>query len=264
MDLADLWAQHKRFILIVAGALLLLLIGRGVVQSQWDYEGVVFASARTAQGLGKSDRIGDDLVRDVQEDVDSLRERYAELVKTMRHAPGAAFQVPAGEANPRGFFFKRHRETSRALVEAAERQDIRVPEALGLKDMAPTEPEEIRRQLIALDVVQQVVIESISAGVRRIGAIQIEDDSRARGKAAGFLSEVRVRFEVIGGEKAIRSLLTAVVDGAARSSAPFLAIDQTRVKPVKGELGMLQLDLSVTALQIEKRDGEPSDFEEKP
>lgn len=256
MDLADLWAQHKRFILVVAGALLLLLIGRGVVQSQWDYESVVYSAARTAQGMGKSERVGDDLVREVQADVESLRTRFAELAKSMRHQPGAAFQVPPGEANPRSFFFKRHRDTSRALVEAAERQDIRVPEALGLKDMAPTEREEIRRQLVALDVVQQVVIESISAGVRRIGAIQIEDEARGRGKAASFLTELRVRFEVIGGERSIRALLAGLVDGAARGSGSFLAIDQARMKPVKGELGMLQLDLSVTALQIEKSDSE--------
>ncbi len=256
MDLADLWAQHKRFILVVAGALLLLLIGRGVVQSQWDYESVVYSAARTTQGMSKSDRIGDDLVREVQQDVDALRARYAELAKAMRHQTGAAFQVPAGEANPRGFFFKRHRETQKALVEAAERQDIRVPEALGLKDMAPTEPEEIRRQLVALDVVQQVVIESISAGVRRIGAIQIEEESRGRGKAAAFLTELRVRFEVIGGERSIRALLAGLVDGAARGSGSFLAIDQARIKPVKGELGMLQLDLSATALQIETSDSE--------
>jgi len=252
MDLADVWAQHKKFILLVAGALLVLLVGRGVIHSKWDYESVVLASNKTAEAMRKSERVPDDVVRGLQDEVAQLRSRYGELAKTLRHQADESFQVPAGESNPRGYFFRRHRETQKALTEAAERQDIRVPEALGLKDMAPTEPDEIRRQLIALEMVQQVVVESIGAGVRRITTIQIEDDSKSRARAASFLSELRVRFEIVGGEKSIRTLLAGLVDGAARGEAPFLAIDAARVKAMKGELGMVQLDLIATALQIEK------------
>ena len=32
MDLTDIWQQHKKFIIAIAAALLLLLIGRGVLQ----------------------------------------------------------------------------------------------------------------------------------------------------------------------------------------------------------------------------------------
>lgn len=252
MDLADVWAQHKKFILLVAGALLVLLVGRGVIHSKWDYESVLLASNRTNLAMGKAEKVPDDVVRGLQEEVTQLRSRYGELAKTLRHQTGDAFQVPASESNPRSYFFRRHKETQRALTEAAERQDIRVPEALGLKDMAPTEPDEIRRQLIALEMVQQVVVESIGAGVRRITTIQIEDDSKSRARAATFLSELRVRFEIVGGEKSIRTLLAGLVDGAARGEAPFLAIDAARVKSLKGELGMVQLDLIATALQIEK------------
>lgn len=256
MDLADVWAQHKRFILIVAGALLLLLIGRGVIQSQWDYEAVAGGAYRHVQQMSKSERIGDDLVRDLQDEVDELRERCAELTKSMHRTPNAAFVLPAGESNPRGFFFRRHNETRKALTEAAELQDVRVPEQLGLKNMAPTEPEEIRRQLVALDLVQQVVIEAISAGVRRIASIQIEEESRGRGKAAGFLSEQRVRFDVVGGERALRTLVAGLVDDPARGSGSYLGIESARLRPVKGELGMLQLDLVVSALSIRGDDEE--------
>ncbi|MSR47476.1 MAG: hypothetical protein EXS13_10525 [Planctomycetes bacterium] len=252
MDLADIWQQHKRFILLVASALLLLLVGRGVIHSKWDYETVVVSSARTTGVMSKAEKVPDEVVRALQEEVTALRSRYAALATTMRHKPQEAFIVPAGESNPRSYFFRRHSETKSALIEAAERQDIRVPEALGLKDMAPTEPDEIRRQLVALDVVQQVVIESIGAGVRRITTIQIEDASKGRSKASSFLADLRVRFTIVGGEKSIRTLVIGLVDGAARGQAAFLAIDQARLKPVKGELGMLELDLTAAALQIDK------------
>lgn len=251
MDLADVWAQHKKFILVVAGALLLLLVGRGVIQSQWDYESVVLASNKTAQTMKKAERVPEDVVRGLQSEVADLRTRFAQLAGSMRHRTGDAFTPPPGESNLRGFFFRRHQETERALAGAAERQDIRVPDGLGLKGMAPTEPEEIRRQLVALDMVQQVVVESIGAGVRRIASIQIEDAARSRAKG-GFVSDLRVRFDIVGGEKALRSLLVGLVDGAARGESSFLAMDQARIRPVKGELGMLELDLTVAALSIEK------------
>ncbi|MBM4013675.1 MAG: hypothetical protein FJ293_01755 [Planctomycetes bacterium] len=251
MDLADLWQQHKKFILIVAGAFLLLLIGRGVLSSQYDYEARAATAYKTSTTMAKQPKVTDDVVRALQDDVASLKARCAELAKTMRHRPDEAFVVPPGEPNPRAFFFRRHRETQKALTEAAERQDIRVPEQLGLKDMAPTEPDEIRRQLVALDVVQQVVVEAIGAGVRRIASIQIEDAAKGRGRAGGFMSDLGVRFDIVGGEKAIRALVTGVVDGAARGQGAYLAVDQARIKPVKGEIGMLQLDLSVSALEIE-------------
>src|SRR5688572_27397102 len=111
MDLADVWAQHKKFILLVAGALLLLLVGRGVIHSKWDYESVVLGSNRTALSMGKAEKVPDDVVRALQEEVAELRGRYGELAKSLRHKTGDAFQVPAGEGNPRGYFFRRHRET---------------------------------------------------------------------------------------------------------------------------------------------------------
>jgi hypothetical protein len=251
MDLADLWQQHKKFILIVAGAFLLLLVGRGVISSRFDYEARAAAAYKTSTTMAKQPKVPDDVVRALQDDVASLKERCAELAKTMRHRPGDAFVVPAGEPNPRAYFFRRHRETSKALSDAAERQDIRVPEQLGLKDMAPTEPDEIRRQLVALDVVQQVVVEAIGAGVRRIASIQIEDAAKGRSRASGFISDLGVRFDIFGGEKSIRALVTGLVDGPARGQAAYLAIDQARIKPVKGDIGMLELDLTVSALEIE-------------
>ena len=40
MDLTDLWQQHKKFILAIAAALLLLLIGRGVLQAEYPVDDV--------------------------------------------------------------------------------------------------------------------------------------------------------------------------------------------------------------------------------
>jgi hypothetical protein len=256
MDLADLWAQHKKFILAVAGALLLLLVGRGILRSQFPYDEVRRDAGRIADGLLRAEEVPDSAVRAIEEEVAALQERYAELVSAMRFRLDDEFALPPNEPNPRAYFFRRLRETQKALVDAAERQDIRVPDALGLKDMAPTDPEEIRRTLVAIDVIQHVLVESIGAGIRRIEAIRIEEAQRGRARSTSFLNELRVDFSIVGGERALRSLVAGLVDGAARGRSPWLAVDKARVKPVKGEEGMLGLELTLAALDIEKADGE--------
>jgi hypothetical protein len=256
MDLADLWAQHKKFILAVAGALLLLLIGRGVLHGKFPAEEVHADATKIESALGRTEEIPDSVVRAMEGEVNELRARYAELAKSMRFGVGDEFKLPPNESNPRSFFFKRVKEMQRALVDAAEHQDIRVPEALGLKDRTPTDPEEIRRTLVALEVIQTVIVESIGAGVRRVESIRIEDEQRGRVKATGFLKELHVDFEIVGGERALRTMVAGLIDGAAAGRSPYLAVDKARLHPVKGEEGMLALRLSLMALDLEKSEDE--------
>jgi hypothetical protein len=256
MDLTDIWQQHKKFILAIAGALLLLLVGRGVLQGYFPVDSTRASATKIADAMKKAPEISDGAVRDLQAEVDGLRARYGELAASMRFKPGDDFVLPAGESNPRMFFWNQLHKLQGALVDAAAKQDIRVPDGLGLKEFAPTEPEEIRRTLVALGVVQDVLIQAISSGVRRIDTIHIEDASRGRGRTTGFVKELRLDFDIVGGERSLRGVLAGIVDGAARGTSPYVAIDKARIKPVKGESGMLELTLSLTALDIEKVDGE--------
>ena len=256
MDLTDVWQQHKKFILAVAGALLLLLVGRGVLQGYFPVDSTRASAHRIADALKKAPEVPDSAVRELQGEVDGLRARYVALAGAMRFKSSADFELPANEANPRLYFFTKLREMQRALVDAAAKQDIRVPDGLGLKDLTPTEPEEIRRTLVALGVIQEVLVQAITSGVRRVETIHVEEAQRGRTRTTGFVKELRLDFDVVGGERSLRGLLAGLVDGAARGASPFVAIDKARIKPVKGENGMLELTLSLAALDIEKVEGE--------
>jgi hypothetical protein len=256
MDLADLWAQHRKFIISVAGALLALLIGRGWLRHELPWDEVQRDAEKMAGQMQRAEEIPDAAVRALEADVAGLRARYAELAGAMRFELDEAFKLPPNEPNPRSYFFNQLRRTQRVLVDAAEKQDIRVPDALGLKDMAPTDPDEIRRTLLALDVIQLVLAEAIGAGIRRIETIRIEDEQRGRAKAAGFLRELHVDFDVVGGERALRSMIAGLVDGPAAGRSPYLAVDKARLRPVKGEEGMLALRLTLAALEIERGEDE--------
>jgi hypothetical protein len=258
MDLTDLWQQHKKFILAVAGALLLLLVGRGVLQGYFPVDEERRKAKSIAEAMRKKPEVPDSMVRDLQSEVDALKARHAELAGAMRFKPGDDFLLPPGESEPRMFFFKRLRELQGPLVDAAAKQDIRVPAGLGLKELTPTDPEEIRRTLLALNVIQDVVVQAIGSGVRRIDTIHIEEAQRGRSKSSGNLKELRLDFDIVGGERSLRSMVAGLVDGAAAGSVPYVAIDKARLKPVKGESSMLELSLSISALEIEKVDGEES------
>jgi hypothetical protein len=206
--------------------------------------------------MRKKPEITDAAVRDLQSEVDALKARHTELARAMRFKAGDDFVLPAGESDPRMFFFRKLRNLQNALVDAAAKQDIRVPDGLGLKELAPTDPEEIRRTLLALNVIQDVLVQAISSGVRRIETIHMEDAQRGRSKSAGPVKELRLDFDVVGGERSLRAMVAGLIDGAATGAAPFVAVDKARIKPVKGEPGMLELSLSLAALEIEKVEGE--------
>jgi hypothetical protein len=256
MDLTDLWQQHKKFILAVAAAFLVLLVGRGVLQNYFPVDEVRARATRTASDLRKAPEVPDSVVNDLQQEVDALKARYDELAGSMRFKPGDDFVLPPKEPNPSMFFFNRLRELQRALVDAAARQDIRVPEGLGLKELTPTDPDEIRRTLRALNMIQDVLIQAITSGVRRIETIHIEEAPKGRSRTTGFVRDLRLDFAIVGGERSIRGLLAGLVDGAARGSAPFVAVDKARIRPVKGEEGSLELTLSLAALEIDPLQGE--------
>jgi hypothetical protein len=258
MDLTDLWQQHKKFIIAVAAALLLLLVGNGVLKGYFPVDEVRAGARKTAEAMRKKPEVSDAAVRDLQSEVDALKTRYAELAGAMRFKPGDDFVLPPGESEPRMFFFTKLRNLQPALVDAAAKQDIRVPDGLGLKELTPTDPEEIRRTLASLNVIQDVLVQAISSGVRRVDTIHIEEAQHGRAKSSGHVRELHLDFDIVGGERSLRSMLAGLIDGAAAGSAPYVAVDKARLKPVKGEPSMIELQLSVSALEIDKVDGEES------
>ncbi len=258
MDLTELWQQHKKFIVAVAAALLLLLVGHSVLQKTFPVDERRAGAKKTAEAMRKKPEVPDAAVRDLQSEVDALKARFAELAGAMRFKPGDDFVLPPGESEPRMFFFSKLRKLQGALVDAAAKQDIRVPDGLGLKELTPTDPEEIRRTLLALNVIYDVLVQAILNGVRRVDTIHIEEAQRGRAKSTGHVKELRLDFVVVGGERALRTTIAGLIDGAAAGTVPYVAVDKARLKPVKGEPSMLELQFSISALEIDKVDGEES------
>jgi len=260
MDLTDLWQEHKKFILATVGATLLLLVGRGVISANYPVASVRASANRTNANLARAEEVKSGTVGDVRAEVDELRGRLTSLVQEMSFRPDELFVLPPGEPNPTAFCWRRIRDLQQVLVDEAERRDIRVPEKLGLEDAAPTDPEEIRRTLRALNVIQNVVLACIDADVRRIQRIRIEEEARRRASRSPFVQELRVEFEILGGERAVRTVLASLSEDASRLGTPYLSITgPTSLTPVTGNRDQVALRLTVAALTIAADDLEEAE-----
>ena len=156
MDLADIWQEHKKFILMVVGCLVVLLVGKGVIGAKHDYVTESRGCTSVAAKLRKADNVQDRQVRAVREEVEGLRTRMQTLVEQMSFKADDLFVLPRGEQNPTTYCWNRIREMQ-DLGDLAERQDILVPPNLGLQDSAPADVEDVRRTLRALNIIQQIL-----------------------------------------------------------------------------------------------------------
>ncbi len=249
MDLADLWQEHKRFILSVVGALLLLLVGKGVLNATYPVKAVARECSNLNQQLRKDPEVKSSLVADLEAEVSAVKERLIKLKKEMEFVADPELKAAEGGSNVRAEYFKMVGRLQDVLVDVAERQGIVIPERLGLQDRAPTDPVEIQRSLRALNVIQNVVILCINAGIKSIDRIVIEEQERSQSSA--FLRELRVEFEILGREDAVRRVLHDLVEGPRTGGQAFLEIaPPTRLEPTKGDRGTLKLILTVAALSI--------------
>ncbi len=257
MDLTDLWQEHKRFFLAVTGALLLLLVGRGVLSSRFPVREQQHANLRTNAALARSLNVKPGHVAALQSETNELRSRLQTLREEMSFQPDPMFEIAPGTANPQDDCWRTIRTMQQELVDEARRRDIGVPEKLGLQDAAPTDTAEIQRVLRALNVIYQVVLLAMESEVREIRGIQIEPASRSRPQSRAFLSELRVGFDVVGHENSLRGLLERILEGPRRGESPYLSMAApTILEADRNRPGLLRLRLTVAALDISAPDQE--------
>jgi hypothetical protein len=260
MDLTDIWQEHKKFILAIAAALLVWLIGKGTLNANYDVDSVAGRIRSIDSGLRRKENIKASTVSGVRTEVEGLRARLTELVQEMDFRPDEVFVLPPGEPNPTSHCWSTIRYVQKVLVDEAERLDIRVPEKLGLDNAAPTDREEIRRTLRALNIIHNVVLSCIQSGVRSVQRIRIEDEAKRRAGGTSFVSELRVEFEIHGSEKSLRSVIGSLVEDPKDGSSTFLEIaTPTHITPSKDQPGLMRLQLSVAGLAISSDDLELED-----
>ena len=198
MDVNDFWQENKRFVMTVAGGVLVFFTGVVLINNLFGSE----LAAQEARKIQFNNTLAGGLIP--QADLDLLRAENQKLVaahdalaKATVFEPRAAFAPNAGSMANR--YFEVVAATRDELLPAAGRVGIPLPEDLGLPALAPTKDEQITRYLEGLDVIDRTLRLGFEAGIGRVEGIDIKLDPRLLGgKPLEGLEKTMITFKLRG------------------------------------------------------------------
>jgi len=210
MDVNDFWQENKRFVLTVAGGVVVFFTGVLLIDN-------VFGADLADQLRRKSKSEGvlagplyqqGDLER-LRAENEALAAAHAALAKASEFVARPAFAPGSGSLANR--YFEVVAATRDALLPSAGRAGIPVPENLGLPALAPTKDEHIARTLEALDLIDRTLRLAFEAGIGRVEGLEIKLDTRLlSGKPLEGLEKTLVTFKLRGNATALVQLALLV------------------------------------------------------
>lgn len=198
MDLNEFWQENKRFVMTVAGGVLVFFTGVVLIDnlfgSELSAQGArkIKANATLAGSLFAQSEL--DLLRVENQKLVAAREA---LVKATVFVARPTFAPNTGSITNR--YFEVESATRDELLPAAGRVGLPVPEDLGLPALAPTKDEHIARYLDGLDIIDRTLRLGFEAGLGRVEGIDIKLDTRLlSGKPVEGLEKTLVTFKLRG------------------------------------------------------------------
>lgn len=253
MDLSELWQENKRFLLSVAGGIVLFAIAWNVV------DGATWARARAARGRIAARRadLAKPMFRSDQRDRareqnEALRAALDELAGEVEFHPRPEFMA-ADSASISSAYFATASDVRESLMTLAGRSGLRLPESLGLPPSVLDEAE-IGRYLEGLDVVDRVVHLAMRAGVERIDAIRIRlDPAVLADRTLPPVERTRVELELSGAPQPLVRLLALTQEPL--HGQPLL-IDRVEMKSARTKRDEATLELVLLAVHLHGRSNE--------
>lgn len=201
MDLNNYWQENKRFLVTVVSGVLVFVIGWMLIGKFFGDElvrqrVVADSAARklrsdamyTASDLSTAQTENEALVRSV--DV---------LQKSTAFHARPQFVLDPKRGSPNTQYFAVVSQVREELLKLAGRNNLRLPEDLGLPALSPTRESDIARYLEALDLVDRAVRMALAAQCERIDRIDIKLDPRLTSReGVGNLEKTRIVFALSG------------------------------------------------------------------
>jgi hypothetical protein len=249
MDLNDFWQENKRFLTIVAGGLLVFVVGEAVVGSAFGDE--LRAQQRrvrkSTSDLAKTMYQGDDLAAARSEN-EALRAAVGELAQTVAFRTRPEFALDARRGSASSQFFNIVARTREELLTLAGRNNLRAPDSVGLPALSPTQDEDIERHLEALDVIDRAVRLAVEAGVERIDRIDIKlDPALGSRQGVGFIERTRVELQLGGAAEPIERFLLAT---QAQATEGQLLVQSVEMLPSKAKPEEARLELTLVVARL--------------
>lgn len=248
MDVGDLWQENKRFLTIVAGGLVVFVVAEMLIASAFGDD--LRAQQRSVRAT--TSKLRDAMYQSADLSAaraqnEALQESTAELAAAVAFRPRPEFVVVPGRGSASSQFFNVVARTREELLTLAGRNNLRLPDSLGLPALSPTQDEDIARHLEALDVIDRVVREAVDAGVSRIDRIEIKlDPGLGTRQGVGVVERTRVELSFSGPAEPIERLLLAT---QARDDQPLL-VQAVEMVPSKRRTDEARLDLTLVAARL--------------
>lgn len=255
MDLNASWQENKRSVVATAGGIVVFVVGsmlidryfRDELRAQTRAADSAAAKLRGEPMYGASDR------DKAEKENEALTAAVAVLSQATAFETRPAFKLDPKAGAPTNQYFSAVSRVRDELLTLAGRNNLRLPDDLGLPSLSPTREEDIARYLEALDLVDRAARTAMQAGVQRIDKIEIRLDPKlATRQGVGELERTRVEITAAGAPAPLVRFLAATQ--AAPSGAVAwkpLILEKADVLTSRGKAdeATLQATFLVTRLQ---------------
>ena len=257
MDLNAAWQENKRSVLATAGGIVVFVIGsmlvdryfRDELRAQTRAADSAAAKLRTEPMYSVADRDA------AQKENEALAEAVSALAAATAFETRPAFRLDPAAGAPTNQYFAAVSRVRDELLTLAGRNNLRLPEDLGLPALSPTREEEIARYLEALDLVDRAARTAMASGLQRIDKIEIRLDPKlATRQGVGEIESTRVEITAAGAPAPIVRFLSATQAAPAKGSADAwkpLLVEKAEVASSRGkpDEATLQATFVVARLQ---------------
>ena len=260
MNWTAIWAEHRRFILVVVASLVLFLIADSILGSVFfskaettsQREKRLAQSLRTRKAATKAD------IEAITQKRDEFKKKFDDYRARFEFQTAPDCVLKADERDFDVFYNTRFHKTREEVVEGAATVDVDIDPTLGLPEGTPATRDEVRDGLRSLDLVRRLCRAAIDARVRAVRDIRANKTTGPAGRGttggwtdAPFLKETEVTMLVDGNASSIVAFLETI----QRPPHSFL-LKESRIDVDKKDSRLAHADLRIVGLGFEADKGD--------
>jgi len=260
VNLEEYWQENRRFVLGLAGGLVLFLIGLYVADAVY---GTELRSARAQEAKIKRDLAQPMFTRaqlaEAEEDRERLRAAVDTLASTVAFAEREEFRLREGLGSASAQYHEIVGRLRDELLPAAARRNLRLEATLGLPKLSPTRASDIERYLSGLDLVERVARLAIDEGVGRMEELAIRlDPEYVSRRGTGEIETTEVHVQLSGSAVALMRVLARLErpeDGTQPATLRRMDWGSSRHREGDASIELVLVVARVTSEDLEDPEG---------
>jgi hypothetical protein len=248
MNMAEIWEEHKVFLMGLGAAVVVFFVTSGILGSAY------FDAADDVEAKG--DRLITTLAsipdpaRGALREIETIKKELAKTVeenaRRVELRPGESFSLPPSGRDADLRFNALVQKLREELVDASAPLDVTVDPGLGLPESTPTSRQEIEGYTVGLQVVERVCRIAVEEGALSIAPIRILPRSVSRfGRGERFVEKIEVEARVTGFAESIVALL-----GRLQHGEDYVPLGASSLNRARDGSGLVTADLLLYGTRI--------------